>query len=184
MAEVIRTRIRSFFGDLKGLMQVISGNEHEASVDNFVVTQINQVIDDLTQLSETDYSSYKIPTRYLSRIYPNAYEKDLVMSQLGRIIGRLGEEQGFDKPSQSDTPNIVILNENQNKVSVTIDYTIENLIEQSEDTEVKENLGQIATEVKSANPNWEKIKTALGWILNFSKDLFLKVIPIILEKRL
>jgi hypothetical protein len=58
------------------------------------------------------------------------------------------------------------------------------LISKSTNDESKRKLGQLNEELDKPQKNWEVIKDILVWILNFSKDLFLEILPIILQKKL
>jgi len=75
-------------------------------------------------------------------------------------------------------------------VTVNIEQVINNIIEdvranepdEARIKEVEENLAVLKSELKKEKPQWSKIKTVLIWALNFSRDIFLKVLPIILDK--
>jgi hypothetical protein len=71
-------------------------------------------------------------------------------------------------------------------ISTTIENIIENIKQVESDqqrvTESEQKLRELETEIKSKSPTWSKIKDILIWLLNFSRDAFLQVLPIILEK--
>ena len=182
MGEILVTHIKSIYGDLKGLLSQLPLVTQNGIIDGFIVRQINEVIEKLTQVSNTNYSNYKIPESEKNENWEDGYETIKVRTQLGRIISRLEEEYGFNKSEQKgQQANIVIMNKNTNEISLKIDYTINDLINDSSNNESKYKLYKLNEELKKPNKNWDTIKTILIWILNFSKELFFKILPIILQ---
>lgn len=184
MAEIRLTRIKSIYGDIKGLLSQIPLAETNGLVDEFLVSQLNDALDDLSQITESDFSSYKIPENKRFFDWPEKFPADIVRAQLGRVIARLEEEYSFGQKSLASTPSIVIFNKNKSEISLKINYTINDLISKSTNDESKRKLGQLNEELDKPQKNWEVIKDILVWILNFSKDLFLEILPIILQKKL
>lgn len=184
MGEIQLIRIKSAYGDLKGLLSQIPLAQTNSLVDEFLVDQLNQAIDSLTVVSGSDYSIYKIPPSKRLEDWNQKYPADIVRAQLGRVISKLELEYNFDKPTQSQTPGIVIFNKNENEISMKINYSINELIEKLPTEESKSKLKQLDVELTKETKNWDVIKNILIWIINFSKELFLEVIPIILQKKL
>ena len=185
MAEIKVARIRSIYGDIKGLNSQIPLAVTISTVDQFIVSQFNQTLDNLTNIAETDFSQYKIPDTLRIEDWPEKFDAKVVRVQIGRVISRLEQEYGFGSNEQvSNSPGIVIFNKNQNEISLQFNYTINDLINNSQDEESKNKLKELRDEIEKPDKNWETIKNILIWILNFSKELFLKIIPILLEKRL
>lgn len=182
--EIQLIKIKSIYGDIKGLLSQIPSITEMPFIDYFTVETFNNVIDKLSKVSETDYSNYKIPNS-ISRGRHARYEGGIVRAQIGRVIGRLEEEYSFGKENNNhESPNIVILNKNENELSLRIDYTMNDLIDEIGNEENKKKLRSLKDELEKTDKDWEKIKSILIWILNFSKELFLKVLPILLEKKL
>lgn len=185
MAEIQLTRIKSLYGDIKGLLSQIPPVDKKSLVQDFTVDMFNNALDELSRVSDTDYSAYKVPNSQRSRNWPDSYESIIVRGQIGRIVGRLEEEYGFGRENvRQQSPSIVIVNKNQNEISVQINYTINDLIDKTDSEEGKTQLRELRDEMEKPNKNWEKVKLILIWILNFSKDLFLEVLPIILQKKI
>lgn len=71
-------------------------------------------------------------------------------------------------------------------VSIAIDKIIENIKQTESDAgkaiEAEKKLRELESEIKSKSPTWAKVKDILIWSLNFGRDTFLQVLPIILEK--
>ncbi|HLD92149.1 MAG TPA: hypothetical protein VI795_01995 [Patescibacteria group bacterium] len=183
MAEIQLTKIRSIYGEIKGFLESLpqSINAGPYIIPKFNVDNYNSSVDNLSGVTNTDYSRFKIPDSEI-RSMTNIR---IVKSQMMGVIRKLEAEYGFNSESTFNTsPGIVIFNKNQNEMSLQINYTIDNLIEQGENKESKNKLSELKEELGKTDKNWEKIKSILIWIINFSKELFLKIIPIILEKKL
>lgn len=185
MAEIQLTRIRSIYGDIKGLLSQIPPTDKERFVKDFTVKMFNDALDELSRVSNTDYASYKVPDSQRNKTWPERYESIIVRGQIGRVVSRLEEEYAFGRESGGyQSPSIVIFNKNQNEISVQINYTVSELIDKTDNEEGKTQLRELRDELEKPNKNWEKIKSILIWILNFSKELFLEVLPIILQKKI
>ncbi|MDD5617461.1 MAG: hypothetical protein PHG69_00030 [Candidatus Omnitrophica bacterium] len=185
MAEIKLTRIKSIYGDIKGLLSQIPSPEKDMWVKEFTVETFNEALDELTRISETDYSAYKVPKSQRNHNFIDRYESKIVRGQMGRVVSRLEEEYSFGIETDANrSPSIAIFNKNQNEISLQINYTINGLIEKYDNEECKEKLRNLRDELEKPSKNWETIKSILIWILNFSKDLFLEIIPIILQKKI
>lgn len=185
MAEIQLTKIKSIYGDIKGLLSQIPPVDKEHFIKAFIVKTFNDALDELTKISNTDYLKYKVPNSERDPNWPDRYESAVVRAQIGRVVSRLEEEYSFSRESGTQqSPGIVIFNKNQNEISLQINYTINDLIEKYDDEESKEKLRNLQDELGKPNKNWEIIKAILIWILNFSKDLFLEIVPIILQKKI
>lgn len=184
MAEIQLTRIKSIYGDINGLLSQIPLTETNSLVDEFLVSQLNSAMDNLTQVANTDFSTYKIPENKRNPDWQDKFPADIVRAQLGRVIARLEAEYGFGQNTHTQVPGIVIFNKNESEISLKINYTINDLISKSTNEESKRKLNQLNDELDKPQKNWEVIRNILVWILNFSKDLFLEVLPILLQKKL
>jgi len=183
MAEIQLTRIKSIYGDLRGLLGQIPLAETNSIVDDFIVTQLNASLDSLSSVAETDFSTYKVPESKRLADWQDSFPASIVRTQLGRVTSRLEQEYGFGQERTPSSPGIVIINKNDNEVSLKINYTIADLISNSANTEVKEKLSQLSDELSEKDKNWSRIKNILIWVLNFSKELFIELIPIILQNK-
>lgn len=179
MAEIKVARIKSLYGEARGYFESIDKNSAVGSqytVPRSIVDNYNIIVDETSQITGTDYSRCKIPDRELRQIMSFRVVEPLIAS----FIKRLELEYGFSSPN-STTQAIAIINENSNKVIQT-NYTITNLISQEANVEAKEKLKQLNDELNKENKSWDNVKKILIWIINFSAELFLKVLPTILEK--
>lgn len=187
MTEIQIARIKSLYGDIKGLLAQIPQATEQGNVKDFVVLQFNQILEELTAQVETDFNKYAIPAN--QGITPHhgkyrIYDAVVVRTQIGRVVSRLEEEYGFGCETSHNSPTVAIFNKNQNEVSVQINYTFNDIIEELEGEEEKEQIRELRDELEKDHKNWEKIKEILIWCLNFSKDNFLKILPILLQKQL
>ncbi len=179
MAEIQLTRIRSLYGEAKGYLDAIKNESSSGpyTVPRSIVDKFNTIVDEVSNTTQIDYSRSKIPASELR----NIMSVRLVKPLLAAFVSRLELEYGFNQ-SNNNTPGIAIFNDNSNKVTVQTNYTITNLIEQETSDEAKEKLRILEKELKKDNKDWNVIKSVLIWIINFSAELFLKVLPTILEK--
>ena len=102
-------------------------------------------------------------------------------SSVAGIVASLEADFGFAEISSNDKPAIVINNQNSNAIDININFSIETLIENATIEEEKSNLRIVEQEIEKADADWSKLTKALNWILKYSKDLSLKVLPIILN---
>lgn len=181
MAEIKLTRIKSLYGEAKGYLDSIKkgSNSGPYTVPRLIVDKFNSIVDEVSLISETDYSRSKIPEQELRSIMSFRLVEPLVAA----FVTRLELDYGFNQ-SNNPTPAIAIINNNSNKVTVQTNYSITNLIDQETDEEAKGKLKILDTELEKENKNWERIKAILIWVLNYSKELSLKIIPIILQSKL
>lgn len=184
MAEIQLTRIKSIYGDLHGLLSQIPPVDKEAYVKTFTVQSFNLALEGLSRASGSDYSEYKVPDSERSKAFSDSYDSKIVRAQIGRVVNRLEVEFGFGRKNGQQSPNIVIFNKNQNEISLQINYTINELIDKAGSEEEKIQLRELQEELEKPEKDWGKLKAILIWILNFSRELFLEVLPIILQKKL
>lgn len=184
MAEIQLTRIKSIYGEIKGYLEGLPQEGKGAASGPFVVPAVivrkfNDAIDELTKISNTDYSRFKVDKAEGSGTL-NIRE---VKPSMHGLVCRLEEEFNFGRNNEISTPAIIINNKNQNEISVQVNYSLSQLIDESED-ESKIKLKQLEDELNKPQKNWDSIKPILIWILNFSKELFIKILPILLEKKI
>lgn len=77
-------------------------------------------------------------------------------------------------------------NQQSVNLSITLDEVIQ-LIQNSEQSpeekqEATSKINDLKEELEKEDPSWEKVKDVLVWLLNFSRDIFIKVLPYILDK--
>ena len=180
MADIDRRQVERYYRELKGYLEALPDpHGYNAPID--IVRRINIICDELVEPTRNKYPQYTIgEDRNSYNGY--GYDGDLVKMKLSGFVAQLNAEFDFDAASQSnDRAAIVINNQNTNTIDIDINFTIDNLIDNAQSEEEKNNLGVIGKELKSPSADWEKIKTPLSWIINYSKDLSIKVIPIILD---
>lgn len=104
MAEIQLTRIRSLYGDIRGLLSQIPQASVDPHVAGFLVSQFNSTVEELSAVTNTDYSRYKVTldARVLMHSKGEYYYSKLVRPQIGRIISRLEEEYRFGETIMSE----------------------------------------------------------------------------------
>lgn len=178
MQEPNLIKVRSIYGKIKGYLEGLP--DERTSSGPWIIPQIigvkfNEAIDELGMVTKKDCSKLKIK---VDRETLNIRE---VKPAIHAAVCKLEEEYNLGKNIFS--PATIIYNKNENKTSIQITYTLQELIENADD-ESKNKLKQLYDELNTTNRNWSRIKPIIVWILNFSKELFIKVIPILLEKKL
>lgn len=182
MAEIQLTRIKSVYGEIKGYFDGLpKGASGPWCVPAIVGRNFNSAVSELNQVSGTNYDRFKLIEDELSG--GTNCNINFFRSKMSGLISRLEQEYGFGNKTFSSTPAVAIFNNNQNTSTIEINYTIEDLIKNSEG-ERKEKLQELKDELENDDKNWEKIKIILMWTLNFSKELFVQIIPILLEKKI
>lgn len=185
MAEKKLLEIKAIYRQLKGYVEETPRRLSE--VQSEIAEDVNDLIDDLSTVSETDYSRYQTDATWTPSRHRQYYKYDVFRARTNALVERLKSEYSFDSQIERiqspPTPAIAIFNENRNAntIDIKINFTVKDLIEAAQTEEEKENLKIIDEELKKPSANWDKVKIALSWIINYSKDLSLKVIPIVLD---
>lgn len=86
--------------------------------------------------------------------------------------------------------HLVINNTQSNQQTINISTTFNQILDiinetgnsEEEKTEAKVKVNELKEEIEKQNPNWEKMKSILHWLLDFSQRVFLKILPFLLEK--
>ncbi len=86
--------------------------------------------------------------------------------------------------------HLVINNTQSNQQTVNITAAFSQIIEiinetsnsEEEKIEAKGKVNELKEEIEKQNPNWERVKSILHWLLDFSQKVFLKILPFLLEK--
>ena len=176
--EITNAKVKGLYGEIKGIYESIKDLK-SYSVSEHTVNIYNSLVDELVEITSGNYARSKI-----SNVEPGKrgfktgdYGAELVKPVVSGLMRKLEEEYGLGR-NQSQ-PGIVLVNKNLNKTSVEINYTIENLIDDEEDEETKAKLIELEDALNQKDKN--KISNTIKWILDKGFDLFLKVLPIILQ---
>jgi len=175
MAEIDRVKVQSLYSELKGYLDTLpkpAGYNGPTKIGR----RFNAICDELRPITRTNFS-------YLRLNEYNGYGFDgaTLTSSIAGLVSRLEADYGFGSQKVAHQPAIVINNQNSNSIDININFTIENLIETAENEDEKRQLESLKQELDKPNASWEKVKSSLGWIMSYSKDLSLKVLPIILD---
>ncbi len=188
MAKSKTTQIKIIYGDLFGLLDSL--NDQSFYVNPFLVAQYNKNIDTLATILDEDLASYKMhetemkPAEFHGEelIDAGGYKMYLIIAQLKRIIGRLERQFRYLADSgYADQPAVVMVNRNTSETTVQTNYTMAQLIEQTTNNQERAALQNLNTELEKDKKSWPKLKELfLGLLAN--PELFIKLLPIILEK--
>ncbi len=86
-------------------------------------------------------------------------------------------------------PNIQIINNISQQVTVENKTIIKNILNQLETEgkneaelrEIRKKLNELNNELRKKKPKWNKIKKILIWALDFGKDIFIQLLPLLLK---
>lgn len=179
-------KTKSLYRQLKNLKEQFESDSHWYLAP-IIQETYNPLIDQLTEAIGEDCSRYKVPNsayRVINGTTPT-YDRLPVLSSMAMVVGFLEDLLKIDDNNNqinenSKTTGVTIIN--QNTIAVSIQNTLSQLIEKSTDDEEKEKLKELNEELNKSEKNWDKIKDILIWILNFSKDLFIQIIPELLKR--
>lgn len=181
MAEVDRVRIQSLYSELKGYLEFLPAPKG-FNGPNRIGRRFNVICDELSSIARTDFTHLKLSEDDDEDHNGYGFDGATLKSSLAGLVSRLESDYGFaDSHKTNSQPAIVINNQNSNAIDININFTLENLIDAADTEEEKAQLEALDEELKKPNANWDRIKSTLGWILNYSKDLSLKVLPIVLN---
>jgi S-adenosylmethionine synthetase len=115
--------------------------------------------------------------------------KDLLENLVAELELDLTSEDKETRVTKKGT-SIKIKNSQTQSQSINITLTIEQIINNIKEvesdpqrvSEAEVKLKELDSELKSKSPVWSKVKDILIWLLNFGRDTFLQVLPIILER--
>jgi hypothetical protein len=176
--EVINAKVKGLYGEIKGIYESVKDLK-SYSVSEHTVNTYNSLVDELVEITNGNYSRSKIPfVDPGKRGYDTGdYVAEMVKPVISGLMRKLEEEYEFGR-NQSQ-PGVVLINKNHNNASIEISYTIENLIENEQDEEVKKKLIELDEALNKKDK--VKITNLLKWILEKGFDLFLSILPIILQ---
>lgn len=149
------------------------------------ISQLNDLYGDMLSTSDGDYlSGHRLQTKEA---------KEKMKDIMSVFISELELDLEEDATSQSTRGgNISIRMQNDQTINQTVNISsvIKNVIENIKQIETdpqrvvesEQKLRELENEIQSKSPTWSKVKDILIWLLNFGRDAFIQVLPIILEK--
>ena len=98
-----------------------------------------------------------------------------------------GQILGDQRPFQN--PNIQIINNISQHVTVENKTIVKNVLNQlkaegrdeNEIREIRKKLNELSNELQKKKPKWDKIKKILMWALDFGKDIFIQLLPLLIK---
>jgi hypothetical protein len=182
MAEVDHLKIKSIYKSFVALLESVEKGSGY-SVISAVASNYDQQIDELSRISRTDYSSFKVTGNLSPSEHGRAgrYNARAFHQLLSQVIGLLDGQYEFEKPQASIAPVITIDNSNKNEIHIKFKSVLQ-VADEVEDTEVKDQLFELDRELNKTTKNLEKIKSIATWLINRSWEVFLSVAPVLLEK--
>ena len=171
-----KAQVEIIYGELLGLL---SGTLHDVSGNYFpwlIADQFNSAVDELNQITNTDYTRFKaieepdINSDYIS--VPQARTK------IHALVKRLELEYALADTAQATTPPVLLIQQNQT-INMNI-IPIQQLINDTDNEDLKVRLNELREAVE-VHKDSSKTSNILSVIMNKSWELFIKVLPYILE---
>lgn len=174
--------LNSIYRQLKSLQKQTPDN---GFIIDVIVKSYNKIIEELDSLVEKDCKDFMLLHDSIVQNYGRDntfYQKDAFKAKLALAIGFLEDELGINENTENAmTKTIVnVLNQNENTLAVDIKTTINQLIEQQGNEEVKKQLKELNEAIKQKDEN--KLKRALIWLLENSFGLAIKILPELLKR--
>jgi len=179
MADIQLHRIKSIYGEMAGILSQLPLPEKKPWVYVSVGRQFNSAVEDLNKLTDSDYTRQKLSDNDYYMGDSNCYDTTMIRTKIGSVVKRLEEEYGFGLNTTPQSPPVVVtVNQNQ---EVTIAITpIQQLIDSTEDEELRKDLDELKTAVE-VSKDQSKASTILNSIQKKSWEVFIKVLPYVLE---
>lgn len=178
-----KQKVKSIYSQLKSLKEQFEADKgwYHASV---IRGTYNPLIDELTEAIGEDCSKFKVPSNAHQMINgtTSTYKRLPTLTHMGMVVAFLEDRLNISDSNTKTSSESGVTIINQNTLAVSIQNTISQLIDRASNDEEKEKLTELNEELEKSTKDWNKIKNILIWILNFSKDLFIQVLPELLKK--
>lgn len=183
-----KNKLESIFQQIEGLKDKLENNQGWFHAE-LITETYHPLIDEMTKATNEDCNKFKVPNSAHKIINPNLkgggtaiYDRLMTLAKISMAHGHLKQLLGLsnNKQNQPSVSGVTIIN--HNTLAVDIKYTISQLIENASNSEERKKLTELEKELIKPDKNWNTIKNILIWILNFSKELFIQVVPELLKK--
>jgi hypothetical protein len=175
-------KIKTHYLQFKHLLTEIPLPKDRYALDFSYGNDFNNKIEMLEKEISQPLENYKVipTTDHTFDGRPEFLTLDL-RTKVGAILGFLEGEYGLEEEEKSNSfPGVTVIN--NNTIAITTNNTLDNLIEKAESEKEKENLLELKKELEQPKKNWPRIKEILKWGIDFSKELFFQLLPIIMKK--
>jgi hypothetical protein len=173
-------KVSAHYYQLKNFLSQLPQASERYTLDPTFAQDYNGMIDRLSEDITQNLDSYKVTTTY--EYGESNIKTSILRTKIGSIMGFLeGEFDLLPQQTVSSGANPTVSVINNNTIAITINQSLQQLIENAESEESKEQLTDLSEELNKSNKDWGKIKTILAWALNFSEKLFFQLLPIILK---
>ncbi|SRR5258708_22481909 len=171
--------IKAIYSELKWLISQTPSSNDSSFVATSTVNGYHDTIDRLSAETGQDYSRFKLTDS--DQYDPTEYWSKTFRANLGRLIGNLEGEYDLAAPTSNNETGLNVSIINSQTLALTINQTLQQLIEKSKEGVEKENLKQLKEELEKPQKDWTKIKALLKWSIDFSEKLFFQLLPIVLK---
>jgi hypothetical protein len=179
MADRTLQQVKALYGEILG----IADHLPTSLLNPSVIELYNGAVDELSKVSNSDYSRFEATHADISRNFKNTvYRVDTVKPKMGALLSRLEQEFDLHKPSRGEqlsSPTIVTIN-NNNQFSVTI-VPIQEVLQSITDVDLCADV-EALKEVIQGDKDKHKASSLLNRIQQKSWDVFIALLPIVLEQ--
>ena len=173
-------QIKAIYKSILGLISSVDPKSGY-SVNRVLGENYDFQVDQLTSVTRTDYSRFKVVGRVEVNEYGSIFARDFV-SMLSQLAGELEGRYDFDINNQSEPHTVVTIdNSNRNQISIAF-KSINQVISEFDDPEVISKLAELNQLLASNRQDVGKIQKVLVWLADKSWEAFLAVLPYLLDK--
>jgi len=182
-----KNKLESIFQQIEGLKSQLE-NDRGWFHAELIRETYHPLVDEMTEATGEDCNKFKVPKGAYRVMNPGMgggtaiYERQTTLAKISMAHGHLKQLLGLSNNNQNQATLSGVTIINQNTLAVDIKFTISQLIERAGNNEEREKLIELEEELSKTDKNWDRIKNILIWILNFSKDLFIQVVPELLKR--
>lgn len=172
-------QVQIIYGEILGIFTELPNAKDTYYTPAPVAEQFNNCINDLSKSTHEDYSRFKLTQNdMLKHSDIGNYDTTIVRTRIGSVVRRLEANYGFDSQVRESPMIITVNNNNQMTVTVT---PIREIIQSEQDNEIKDLLLELR-EALHTDKKSEKTSSILSTLQQKSWEVFIKVLPYVLEQ--
>ena len=171
-------QIKSIYGEILGIFTDLQNPKDSYTTPARVAEQFNECLKELSQITKQSYDRFMLTHNDIAEHSNGSYTTAIVRPRIGSVVRRLEAQYGFDSQNRESPMIITVNNNNQMTVTVT---PIQEIIQNEQDDEVKDLLLELR-EALNTDKKSEKTSTILSTLQQKSWEVFIKVLPFVLEQ--
>jgi hypothetical protein len=175
-----KDNIKHLYGEAKGIYESLEVGDKAYYYHGSTVDQYNQIVEEAASILGRNLNRYKVgPENIWLGGNRKNYIAQPVRSKVGSLVSML--EQEFELVKSSTNPVVMINQKQEQNQSVTVSViNISELVDSAHDEETKKILEDLRIALDKKDE--KKSKTLLAKLADKSWELFIKILPYVLEK--